>query len=114
MEWTPAKSHKDGWASFLSPTPHETPQYNIIIADENEEYVCFSGMWWVPQNHLAYMEPLCTHPDHRKRGLAAAALTQHYRTLKPLGATHMTGGDDEFYKKIGYGKGYHWTIWKKC
>ena len=48
-----------------------------------------------------------------KRGLAAAALTQHYRTLKPLGATHMTGGDDEFYKKIGYGKGYHWTIWKK-
>ena len=48
-----------------------------------------------------------------KRGLAAAALTQHYRTLKPLVATHMTGGDDEFYKKIGYGKGYHWTIWRK-
>ena len=114
LEWTPAKSHKDGWASFMSPTPHETPQYNIIIADENEEYVCFSGMWWVPQNHLAYMEPLCTHPDYRKRGLAAAALTKHYRTLKPLGATHMTGGDDEFYKKIGYGKGYHWTIWRKC
>ncbi|SFI38546.1 hypothetical protein SAMN04487775_10140 [Treponema bryantii] len=48
-----------------------------------------------------------------KRGLAAAALTKHYHTLKPLGATHMTGGDDEFYKKIGYEKGYHWTIWKK-
>ena len=70
-------------------------------------------MWWVPENKLAYMEPLCTHPDHRNRGLAAAALTQHYRTLKPLGATHMTGGENPFYKKVGYGKGSHWTFWKK-
>ena len=111
--WTPAKSHKSGWASFLSPSPHSTPQYNIIIADAAEEYVCFSGMWWVPENKLAYMEPLCTHPDHRNHGLAAAALTQHYRTLKLLGATHMTGGENPFYKKVGYGKGSHWTFWKK-
>ena len=46
-------------------------------------------------------------------GAAAAALTQHYRTLKPLGATHMTGGENPFYKKVGYGKGSHWTFWKK-
>ncbi len=112
LEWTPAKSHKSGWGRFLSPSPHDSSQYNIVIADENEEYVCFSGMWWVPQNQLAYMEPLCTHPDHRKRGLASAALTKHYRTLKPLGATHMTGGGDPFYQKLGYGKGYHCTIWR--
>ena len=113
LEWTPAKSHKSGWGRFLSPSPHDTSNYNLVIADENEEYVCFSGMWWVPENQLAYMEPLCTHPDHRKRGLAAAALTKHYRTLKPLGATHMTGGGDPFYQKLGYEKGYHCTIWKK-
>ena len=112
--WTPAKSHKDCWASYLSPSPHETPEYYIVIADKNEEYVCFSGMWWVPQNQLAYMEPLCTHPDRRRKGLASAALTKHYRRMKALGATHMTGGGDSFYQKIGYGKGYHCTIWKKC
>ncbi|MBO4637127.1 MAG: GNAT family N-acetyltransferase [Clostridiales bacterium] len=113
LEWTPAKSHKSGYADFMSPPPHSTHQYDVIIADENEEYVCYSGMWWVPENHLAYMEPLCTHPDHRRRGLAAAALTRHYRRFKPLGATHMTGGGDPFYEKIGYGKGPHWTIWNK-
>ncbi len=113
LDWTPAKSHKSGWRSFLSPSPHATPEYNIIIADKNEEYVCFAGMWWVPQNKLAYMEPLCTHPDHRRKGLAAAALTEHYRRMKALGATHMTGGEDPFYKKIGYGKGSHWTFWKR-
>ncbi len=113
LDWTPAKSHKDGWGSFLSPSPHETPEYYIVIADKNEEYVCFSGMWWVPQNQLAYMEPLCTHPDYRKKGLASAALSLHYKRMNALGATHMTGGGDPFYQKLGYEKGYHCTIWRK-
>ena len=40
--WTPAKSHKDCWSSYLSPSPHETPEYYILIADKNEEYVCLA------------------------------------------------------------------------
>ncbi len=61
------------------------------VANEQGEYVCFSGMWWVPENKLAYMEPLCTIPEYRHRGLAAAALSEHYRRTKELGATCMTG-----------------------
>lgn len=113
MDWTPAKSHKGALSRILTPSPHDSSQYNIVIADKNEEYVCFSGMWWVPQNQLAYMEPLCTHPDHRKKGLASAALSLHYKRMKALGATHMTGGGDPFYQKLGYGKDYHCTIWRK-
>ncbi len=113
MDWTPAKSHKGALTRILSPSPHDTSQYNIVIADKNEEYVCFSGMWWVPQNQLAYMEPLCTHPDHRKKGLASAVLSLHYKRMKALGATHMTGGGDPFYQKLGYEKGYHCTVWRK-
>ncbi len=106
-EWTPAKSYKGILDCIQNPPPHSTYEYNLIIADENEEYACFSGMWWVKENHLAYMEPLCTIPKYRKMGLASAALTEHYRRLKPLGATHMTGGGDPFYQKIGYGNGIH-------
>lgn len=112
-DWTPAKSYKSVEGAVMSPPPHATQEYDVIIADESGEYVCYSGMWWLPENHFAYMEPLCTTPEHRRKGLAAAALTQHYRRLKPLGATHMSGGEDPFYKKIGYGKGTHWTFWKK-
>ena len=46
------------------------------------------------------MEPLCTIPEYRNRGLAAAALSEMYRKTKKLGATHMTGGDNAFYKKL--------------
>ena len=45
--------------------------------------------------------------------LAAAALSRHYHRMKALGATHMTGGGDPFYEKLGYGKGIHWTFWKR-
>ena len=112
-DWTPAKSHKDCVSEFMAPSPHSTHEYDVVIADENGEYVCFAGMWWIPQNKLAYMEPLCTSPEHRRRGLAAAALTEHYRRMKALGATHMSGGEDPFYEKIGYGNGFRFSFWKK-
>ena len=97
----------------LAPPPHSTYEHNIIIADESGEYVCFSGMWWVEQNKLAYMEPLCTVPGHRGKGLAAAALSEHYRRMKALGAKYMTGGGNVFYKKIGYNTEIKWHRWKK-
>ena len=86
----------------LSPSPHATYDYTVIIADRDENYVCFSGMWWVPENRLAYMEPLCTVPSHQHRGLAAAALSRHDRVMRGLGAEIMTGGGNAFYRKIGY------------
>ena len=77
------------------------------------EYVCWAGMWWTPANKLAYMEPLCTVPEYRNCGLASAALSELYRRMKPLGATHMTGGGHPFYAKIGYRPMVTWTFWEK-
>jgi len=107
-EWNPHKQFICIEGPMTAYSPHSTHEYDIIIANEKDEYVCFSGMWWVPENQLAYMEPLCTVPEYRKMGLASAALTKHYRRMKELGATHMTGGGDAFYEKLGYTKGTHW------
>lgn len=97
----------------LKMAPHETAQYAVAVENEKGEYVCYAGMWWTPENNLAYMEPLCTVPEYRRKGLAAAALAELYRRMKPLGATHMTGGDNPFYKAIGYQPCISWTIWEK-
>ena len=87
----------------LAPSPHATYEHTVVIADENGDYACFAGMWWVEKNRLAYLEPLCTVPKHRHKGLAAAALSEHDRRLRPLGARIMTGGVNDFYRRIGYG-----------
>lgn len=93
--------------------PHATMEYAVCVENVAGEYVCFAGMWWTPENKLAYMEPLCTLPEYRGRGLAAAALSELYRRMQPLGATHMTGGASPFYEKIGYELAVVWTHWMK-
>lgn len=97
----------------LQTAPHETGYLDVAIENEAGEYVCYAGMWWTPENKLAYMEPLCTVPAYQKRGLAAAALSEMYRRTKALGATHMTGGTNPFYTKIGYQKVVEWTYWEQ-
>ena len=97
----------------LSQAPHATMEYNVAVENEAGDNVCWAGMWWTPENHLAYMEPLCTLPEYRRRGIAAAALSEMYRRMKPLGATHMTGGNNSFYVGIGYKPAVKWTFWKK-
>lgn len=98
---------------LVAAAPHATMDLAAVIADEKGEYACYAGMWWTPENKLAYMEPLCTIPEYRRRGLASAALSELYRRTKALGATHMTGGDNGFYRAIGYQPAVKWTYWKK-
>ena len=112
-DWNPQKSWLGIISDVMAPPPHSTYEYNAIIANEKDEYVCFSGMWWVAENKLAYMEPLCTVPEYRHRGLASAALSLHYRRMKELGAECMTGGGNDFYRKIGYNRKTHSYGWKK-
>lgn len=98
---------------LIKTAPHATTDLAVVIADAEDEYACYAGMWWTPENRLAYMEPLCTIPEYRHKGLAAAALSRLYRDMKALGATHMTGGDNEFYKRIGYKPAVKWTCWQR-
>ena len=114
LDWTPHKSYTGVLRNVMTPPPHSTYEYDIIISNEEGEYVCYSGMWWVPENGLAYMEPLCTIPEYTHRGLAAAALTVHYRRFKEMGGKFLTGGGSEFYKKIGYDVEEYSLVYKKA
>lgn len=101
------------YTGALLTAPHQTSHLDVAIENEAGEYVCYAGMWWTPENKLAYMEPLCTVPAYQKKGLAAAALSEMYRRTKALGATHMTGGTNPFYTKIGYEPTVEWVYWEK-
>ena len=59
------------------------------------------------------MEPLCTIPKYRNQGLASAALTRHYERFKEMGGRLLTGGGNDFYKKIGYDAEMYTYVYKK-
>lgn len=104
---------------------YERDWRNGVPAPEFESALCFSNIDSPYSNRillfeedgrivaLVYMEPLCTVPEYRRRGLAAAALSELYRRLKPLGATHMTGGGDPFYAKIGFEPCVEWGYYER-
>jgi GNAT superfamily N-acetyltransferase len=106
----------DGYSEHgyhLGSAPHATPEHAIAIENESGDYVCYADMWWTPENRLAYMEPLCTVPEYRGRGLASALLSELARRMHALGAAQMTGGSNPFYEKIGFKPADEWTFWKK-
>lgn len=106
----------DGYSEHgyhLGSAPHATPEHAIAIENASGDYVCYAGMSWTPENRLAYMEPLCTVPEHRGRGLASALLSELARRMRALGAVQMTGGSNPFYEKIGFRPADTWTYWKK-
>ncbi len=100
-------------ALHLATAPHFTPDCAMAVVDEQGNYACYGGMWWTERNRLAYLEPLCTVPEHRKKGLAAALLSEMARRMGEKGATVMTGGGDIFYQKIGFKPLCTWSFWKK-
>ncbi|MDF2543877.1 MAG: N-acetyltransferase [Herbinix sp.] len=109
-EW----QNKDATGAYLQQySPHQTKDLDVVIAAQNGDYACFAGMWLVPEVHLAYLEPLCTAPEYRNKGLASAALSELCRMTKKLGATHMTGGVNQFYTDLGYNTICFNVLWEK-
>lgn len=68
----------------------------------NNEYCAHCGLWYT-EGDSAYVEPVVTIPDHRKKGLAKAVIYEACNRAKNLGAKRATViSDQNFYYKIGF------------
>jgi hypothetical protein len=45
----------------------------IVAITPEGDYASFAGMWIVPENRIAYVEPVATDPEYRRMGLGTAA-----------------------------------------
>lgn len=79
------------------------------------------GVIYVPELKAGLYEPVCTHPDHRRKGLAQVLMWEGMHRLKALGAvvvTVFTGSRvpaNRMYDSVGFPeihKGYSWRkVW---
>jgi predicted N-acetyltransferase YhbS len=89
-------------------------ELNIVIEAPNGHYVSYSGMWYEPNNRYAYVEPVATDPDYRRRGLGRAAVLEGIRRCGALGATMAyVGSDLAFYRAMGFVKIHTSQCWTK-
>lgn len=92
--------------------PHLNRDLNIVVVAADGEYAAYCGIWFDPATDYALVEPVCTDPDHRRRGLGRAAVLEAARRCRDLGAkVAYVGSDQPFYYAIGFAPHSSGTWW---
>jgi len=98
LEWPSMMSYQR-----LQQMPDYHPEQDIIVTAPDGQFVSFSLIWYDAPNKLASLEPVGTHPNFRKLGLAREAIYEGMRRVKALGAENViVGSDQQFYEAIGF------------
>ena len=98
----------------MQQAPNFRKDLNIVVVAPEGHYVSYSGIWYVEDNRLAYVEPVATDPDYRRMGLGKAAVLECVRRVSELGAEVVwVGSGQEFYKAIGFTKMFAIHPWVK-
>jgi predicted N-acetyltransferase YhbS len=87
---------------------------NIVVEAPDGPFVSYCGTWYKPTNRYAYVEPVATDPDYRRRGLGRAAVLEGIRRCGALGATvAYVGSDLAFYRAIGFARIHTSQCWTR-
>jgi predicted N-acetyltransferase YhbS len=94
--------------------PNYRKDLAIVVQAPDGEFVAFCGMWYVPAQRYACVEPVATDPDYRRRGLGRAVVMEGVRRCAAEGATvAYVGSDQEFYKALGFTERHTANCWQK-
>lgn len=98
-DWPSAFSYQE-----LMRAPDYRKGHDLFVVAPDGSYAACAIVWYDAVNKIGHLEPLATHPDHRRKGLAEQVLWEGVRRLKAEGATWMPlgGAFEPFYRAIGF------------
>ena len=95
-------------------TPKARLDLKIAVATTNGDFASFCGMFYESTRKFAYVEPVATVPEHRRKGLGKAAVLEGIRRCAALGAEiTYVGSDQVFYQSMGFTKVHNTEGWEK-
>ena len=105
--------------TFMTKSPTFSHDLNLVAESSGGSFAAHVGGTYDERNRRGIIEPVCTDPHHRRRGLAQALILEAFQRFKGLGATNVVvdTGDDAsangFYESIGFTEAYHGNVWRK-
>lgn len=85
------------WRRRVLGVPEYRPDLDLVAEAPDSRIAAFTILWLAPPGPSggaeAQLEPVGTHPDFRRRGLARAVLTEGIRRAGTLGATAVVEAD---------------------
>jgi GNAT superfamily N-acetyltransferase len=109
---------REAFERSLDPVPHVRRHFNKALSlsavDPSGEPVSHCSLWFHQDTDYAYVEPVCTIPGYRGKGIAAALLSEAFSRAKTLGAKKAyVISDLPFYEKLGFEKAQHCSFYRK-
>lgn len=94
---------------------HVRTDLSLMALAPDGEPAAFCGLWYHDGTDYAYVEPVCTVPAFRGKGLAKALLAEAFARAAALGAKKAyVISDQVFYEKLGFEKVRHYTFFRKA
>jgi ribosomal protein S18 acetylase RimI-like enzyme len=89
--------------------PHYRFEDDIVVEAPDGGFAAFAMAWWDPDGRVGEFEPVGTHPDHQRRGLARALLRWALRRYAERGARVVqvysdatNQASEAFYEAVGF------------
>jgi predicted N-acetyltransferase YhbS len=101
------------YMAFMRGSPSFSHDLNLVALAADDSFAAHVGVTYEPINRMAVFEPVCTHPDHLRKGLARSLIYEGMRRLRALGADSacVGSGDAEaanaLYRACGFNEEYH-------
>jgi mycothiol synthase len=107
------------YMTFMTKSPTFRHDLNLVAENPDGSFAAHVGGTFDERNCRGIVEPVCTDPPHRRRGLAGALMREVFGRFRNLGATdvYVDTGDDEaanaLYESVGFTEAYHGSVWRK-
>ncbi len=95
------------WYRNVQRAPLYRRDLDLVAQADDGELAAFCTLWFDDVTRSAAFEPVGTHPNHQRRGLGKALMTEGLRRVRDLGATLCTVGSysesaGALYAAIGF------------
>ncbi len=98
----------------VSEVPHYRFEDDLVVEAPDGSLAAYALGWWDPVGRVAEFEPVGTHPDHLRRGLARALLEHGLRRFLKRGARTVqvysetsVGPAEALYEAVGFRRRAH-------
>ena len=108
------------YQEFTRNAPSFRRELDLVAVAPDGTFASYVGIPYDDPNRRGIFEPVCTHPDHRQKGLGKALMQEGLLRLKAMGAVdvNVETGDmipaNKLYNSIGFTEMYKGFYWRKA
>lgn len=115
-EWTPEEYAK------VMQSPGYDPSREFVVVSPEGRYAAFAVTWYDMLNKTGYFEPVGTHPQFQRLGLAQAVMNHAMKIMRSMGldealVVHESPEEDPapaaLYKRLGFEERYTTHLYQK-